>query len=128
MPHLHKIINFCAASNAGFIDAGAVHAGISLHLDIVLQDSRPCLNDLAPVALVILGEPEAIGPYDGSVLQNHVVAPPAMLAHNGMRMSEKVTSDARPAIDHHMCEQNTALADYNILINHHVRADAGVGW
>src|SRR5579863_4553774 len=122
MSHLHEVVDLHSASDAGLAHAGAVDAGIRLHLDIVFDDNRSWLRNLMPASLGSFGESEAVGADHDSVLQEHVVADAAAFAHDGMHVSEKVVANRHTAIDNHMGEQYRVCADDDIFVNHNVRS------
>ena len=68
MANLNEVVDSCAATNPGFADAGAVDAGIGLNLNVIFKDRRPRLHDFVPVAGVVLGEAEAVGADNDTVL------------------------------------------------------------
>src|SRR5579859_346596 len=100
--NLHQVVDFHAASDASFAHAGAVDAGIRLDFDIIFDDDRSGLGNLVPTSFGSLSESEAVGADHDSVLQEHVVADAAVLAHDGMRVREKIVADFRTAIDHYV--------------------------
>src|SRR6476661_8179251 len=108
---LHQIVDLGAAPDAGLLHAGPVHAGVGLDFDIVLNDYRLGLQDLVPVAGVILGEAETIGPDYSAVLQQHAVAEAAAFSHNGMGMGKKIVTDSGAAIDDYVRQQHRVAAD-----------------
>ena len=85
------------------------------------------LRNLVPASLRSLGEAESVGANHHAVLQEHVVADPAVLAHDGMRVREKIVADLHAAIDHDMRQQHGVRPDLDILVDHHVRPDVRVG-
>src|SRR2546427_12712123 len=99
MSDLDQIVNLGSTSDVGFANAGAVDAGICLNLHIIFNHRRPGLDNFVPAAGIILGEAKTIAANDYSILQDHVIADAAMLAHDGVRVSEKVVADARATID-----------------------------
>ena len=123
---LHQVVDLYAASDAGFADAGAVDAGVRLDFDIVFDDDRSRLRNLVPAAFRSLGEAKAIGADHDAVLQQHVVAEAAVLAHHGVRVREEVVADLHSAIDDHVRQQHGAFADLDILVDHDVRANVSV--
>ena len=121
--HLHQIVDLGPAFDAGLAHAGAVHAGVGLEFDIVLQHRWPGLHDLMPRALVILGKSEAVAADHRPVLEHDVIAQAAVLAHHRMGVREEIVADPRPAIDDHVRQQHATFADLDVLIDHHVGAD-----
>ena len=69
MAHLHQVVYFNPAADAGFADAGAVDARVRLDLDIVLDHDRRGLRDFVPRALAGFRETKTVGTDDYAVLQ-----------------------------------------------------------
>ena len=118
---LRKIVDFRSRTNAGQADTGAIDAGVGLHFNIVIELGGAGLDDLAPAALVILREAEAIGANDRAVLKDDAIAKTAIFTHDGMGMGKETVADARPAVNHDMGKKNTIVPD------HHVFRDDDVG-
>src|SRR3989440_12270583 len=114
MPYLHQIVDLRSARDMGFANTGAVNAGVRLNLPITSNHRRPGLDNFVPAAGIIVGEAKTIAANDYSILQDHVIADAAMLAHDGVRVSEKVNADACATIDHDVCQQYCVLADVDI--------------
>lgn len=74
MADLDEVVDFRAAADASFSDAGAVDAGVGLQFDVALNDYVAGLDDFVPVAGVVLGEAKTVGTDYGSILQDYVVA------------------------------------------------------
>src|SRR5438270_9742542 len=123
VPHLDQVVDFCAAPDAGLSDAGAVHAGVCLHFNVVLENRRPGLDDLVPLPLITFGESKSVGAHDGSILQNYVVSQNTVLSHNGMSVRKEILADASARINHHMRQQCAVLSDVNVALDHDIRAD-----
>src|SRR5437588_713217 len=126
MSNLDKIVDFRALRNVGFPDAGAVHAGVGLHFDVIFEDRRARLHDLVPVTGVIFGKSEAIGANDHAVLQDDMIAESAMLAHNCVGVSKEMVADARAWINHDVGQQGSIGSNDNVAIDHNVRPDMRV--
>src|SRR5258708_5380962 len=62
------VIELGATRDVSFSNAGAVDAGVGLHLDIVLHHYLAGLNDLVPAAGVVFGEAETVAADHNSVL------------------------------------------------------------
>ena len=75
----NQIVDLGAALDAGLPDGGAVHAGIGLHLDVIIQNNDSRLQRLAPTPVGQLGEAEPVGADHHAVLQEHTVADAAGL-------------------------------------------------
>ena len=137
---LHQVVDLHASANASFPYAGAIDAGIGLHLHVISDHHRLRLYNLVPVPCPVLGESETIRANDYSILQNHAVSQAAILAHHGMRMREKVIPDLRardrsphaPAsphrspistssINHHVGTHMRARADFRRGMHHRRR-------
>src|SRR5690349_19341814 len=123
VPNLHQVVDLGAAPDAGLLHARPVHARVGLDFDIVLNDYRLGLRNLVPVAGVILGEAKAIGPDDGAVLQQHAVAEAAALAYHRMGMGKEIVADSGTAIDDNVRQQHRVTADFDVLVDHHIRPD-----
>src|SRR6185369_1642248 len=104
--NLHQIVDLGAAPDPGLLHAGPVHAGIGLDFHVVFNDYRRGLKDLVPVAGVVLGEAEAIGPDDSAVLQHYAVAELAAFAYHGMGVGKEVVADSGAAIDDYVRQQH----------------------
>src|ERR1035437_3343023 len=117
--HLHQIVDLNAAPNAGFTDAGAVHAGVRLHFNVAFQHRRAGLGDLFP-AISVTGKTEAVASDNGAILQNDVVAQPAVFAYDSVRMREEMVASACAAITHNVRHEHSIVSDLDILVNHHV--------
>src|SRR5271157_628048 len=125
MPHLHQVVDFDAATNAGLSDAGAIDTGVRLYLDIALQHRRARLRNLLP-ALSVAGKSEAVAANHGAILQNDVVTQRAMFTHNGMSVGEKIVANPSAAIDDNVRQQHSVIADLDVVIDHHVCADVNI--
>ncbi len=119
MPNLHQIVDFNAASNASFTDAGAVHAGIRLHFNVAFQYRRAGLGDLLP-ALSVAGKAEAVASDDSAILQDDVVTEGAVLAYDGVGMREEMTSNARATINDHVRQDHGVVANLDVFVNHDI--------
>ena len=65
---LHQIVDFHAACDVGFADAGAVDARIGLHFHVVFNHHRCGLRNLVPASFRRFRESEPVGPDDHAVL------------------------------------------------------------
>src|ERR1700722_8042663 len=90
MPYGDKVIDLRACANPRLSHAGAVDAGVRLDLYPIPQRCRARLHNLVPLACRRLGKAKPIRAYNDAVLQRHMVADAAMLAHHCMRMREEV--------------------------------------
>ena len=125
VPHLHQVVDFDAAADARFANAGAVDAGVGLDFDVVLQHRRAGLRDLLP-AVSVAGEAKAVAADHRAVLQDDVVAQGAELAHHRMRVGEEVVADPGAAIDDDVRQQHSVVANLDVFVDDHVCADVGV--
>ena len=116
---LYQVVDLDAAPDAGFADAGAIDAGVGLHLHVVFDDDRGRLGNLVPVSVVSFGEAKAVGADHDSVLQQHVVADAAVLADDRVRVREEVVADLHSAIDHNVRQQDRVVADLDVLVDDH---------
>src|ERR1035441_8882733 len=124
--HLHEVVDLHPASDTGFPHAGAIDARIRLHFHIVLNHHRRGLRNLVPATFCRLRKPKPIRANDDAVLQKHIVADAAILAHHRMRMREEVVPDLHPAINNDMRQQHRVRADLNVLADHHIRPDVRI--
>jgi len=118
--HLHQIIDFSAASNARFADAGAVDASVRLDFHIVSDQHRGWLRNLVPAALSSLSETKSIGAHHDAVLQQDPIAETAVLPHHGVRVREKVIANFYSAINDRVRQQHRVLADHDVFLDHHI--------
>src|SRR5258706_2539685 len=107
-------------------DTGAVDTCIGLNFDIILNSRGAGLDDLVPVAAVILSESEAVGADDRPVLQDHVVPKTAVFADDCVSVCEEVVTDLRALVDDHVGQQYTVVADGNVWSDDDVCADVGM--
>src|SRR6266436_1709549 len=126
MSYLHEIVDFGAAGHVRLTHTRAINAGVGLDLHVVLEHSRPRLYDLAPQTGLVFCEAKTVPANDHAVLQGYVISDAAMLADDGMRMSEKIVADGRPSINHRVCEQDCAVPYRDVFVDHDVRADVRV--
>ena len=66
---LNQIVNLRARRNMSLTDAGAIDAGISLDLDIIVQHRWTRLHNLVPLPRITLGEAKAVSAYDCPILK-----------------------------------------------------------
>jgi len=72
--YVDQVVDFCAASYAGFACAGAVDAGVGLDLGVALDYYIAGLDDFVPVGGFVFRESEAVAAYYGSILEKDVIA------------------------------------------------------
>jgi len=90
----HKVIDFCAAADAGFADGSAIDGGVGLNFHVVFQDGRAGLGNLVPRTVFLFGEAEAIGADDHSVLEQDAIADAAVFPHDGMGVGEEIVANS----------------------------------
>src|SRR6185437_14897804 len=73
----------------------------------------------------ILRKTEAVAANHNSVLQDHVVPDLAEFTDHRMCVGEKVVTNLHAAIHDHMREQYSVLADFDAVLNYHVRSNVG---
>jgi len=125
------VVDFGAAADARFSNAGTVDAGIGLNFCVTLDDDVSGLNDFVPVgvgsvAFFGLGKAEAVGADDGSVLQEDVVAEMTEFADDGVGVGEEVVADGGSAIDDDVREDGGVVSDDDVLVDDDVGGDVGV--
>src|SRR6266516_6100038 len=123
MSNLHEVVDLRAARNACFSDAGAIHAGVCLNLDVVFDHCWTGLHNLVPAACIVFRKAEAVAAHDHTILQDYIVADPAELSHHRMRVRQEVVADPHATINDDVREQNRVLANFGFLVNHNERAD-----
>ena len=124
--HLHEIVDFGAAADAGFAHGGPVKAGVGLDFDVVFHYHRAGLDDLVVAAVVLASEAVAVAADYSAVLQHHAVAQLAVLAHHRVRVGGEVVADARAAVDGDEAVQAAAVADFHFVVNETVGTDGRV--
>ena len=75
----------------------------------------------------VAGEAEAVGADDDAVLQDDVVAEPAVLADDGVGVGEEVAADVGVGIDDDVRQQRGVLAEDDVVADDSVCADVGAG-
>src|SRR6266853_3146254 len=123
MADLNKVVNFSSGLDAGLANRGAVDARIGLNLDGIFKNRRPGLNDLVPATVRLAGKAEAVSAYNGSVLQNNIIAKMAMLADNGVGMSEEIIANLHVGIEDNMGQDRGVVADRDVIANNSISAD-----
>ena len=74
-----------------------------------------------------MGEAEAVGTDDGSVLQGDIVAQAATLADDGVGVSEEVVADLRVGINHCVGQKSCMISNDRAIADDDIGADVGVG-
>ena len=126
MPDLNQIVDFRAASNAGFTHAGPINARVRLDFDFVFNHGRTGLHNFVPLARVVSCEAKSIRADYGAILQDDVISNHAVLAHHSMGVSEEVIANPSAGIDHNMRQQRAMIPDLNIMLDDDIGADASV--
>src|ERR1700722_9719140 len=80
MSDLDQVVDFRAAGDTGFADAGAIDAGIGLEFDVVFNHDRHRLRDFAPMPELIFSEAKSIAANNHPILQQHIVSQATLLA------------------------------------------------
>src|SRR3974390_80433 len=124
--HLREVVDLHTARDARLADTGAVNARVRLDFHVALYDSRTRLRDLLPM-IAVARKTETVRPHNGAVLQNHIVAELAILAHNGVSMSEEVVTDACSAINDDVRQQHSVGAKYYAVVDDGIGPDVRVG-
>jgi hypothetical protein len=124
--NLYQIVDFGSASNPGFPDRGSVDTGVRLDLNIVIEDCGAGLQNLVPAPIALASKSEAIGSHNGTVLQNDVVAEPAVFADNGVGVEEEIFSGAHIIVDHSVGKDNGIVADDHVPADDRIGSDMSV--
>src|SRR5262245_20822124 len=126
MTDQNQVIQFCPTADARFTDGGAVHTGVGLHLDLVLEDRGAGLRHLVPRTVFLFRETEAVAADDDTVLENDPVADAAVFAHDGVGVCEEVVADLRAAIERHEAMEYGLIPECDAFIHETIRADVSV--
>ena len=102
---LDQIVHLGSVADPRLAHRCPVDAGVGLHVHAVAQPHRPRLRNLLPVALLVLGESEAVRADDDAVFQRHVVAQNAVLPHHGVSMGKEMAARLDARIEHHVGQQ-----------------------
>ena len=97
--YVDEVVNFCAASYAGFAYAGSVDAGVGLDLDVAFDCDLARLDDFVPAGGFVFREAEAVAAYDGSILEQDVVSDVAEFSDYGVGVGEEIVAYGCSAID-----------------------------
>lgn len=124
--HMDHVVKLRPARDASLADTRPVNTRIRLHFDVVFQNRRPRLDDLVPVAGVILRKAKPIAADYGSILEQNIVAKLAELANHSMRMREEVFANLHVPINHDVRQQHSVVANLGAFVNHDVRADVSI--
>jgi len=123
---LNKIVNLGASGYMRFTHTGTVYASVGLDLDIIFNHRRAGLDDFVPVARIIFGKAEAVGPDDDPVLEDDIAADAAVLADDGVGVGEKVISDFSSLVNNNVGEQHGIFSDFDVFVDEHVGADVRI--
>src|SRR5260370_17819959 len=99
MANEDEVVDFYSACDAGFPNSSPVDAGVSLHLDVVLEHSGAGLKHFVPSAVSLFGKTKAVATNHHAVLQYDPVAKAAKLAHDGVRVREEIIANLRASIN-----------------------------
>src|SRR5216684_8957490 len=97
--NVDQVVDFCAASDAGFAYAGSVDAGVGLDLDVAFYGNVAGLDDFVPAGVVSFGEAEAVGAYYGAILKQDVVSYVTEFSDDGVGVGEEIVAYGCSAID-----------------------------
>src|SRR5689334_4033558 len=92
MADLNEVVDLRAAPDTSFADGCAIDSGVGANLDVVFQNDDPGLDDLVIAAVVSLGVSIPISSNPRTVLEDHIVSDPAILANRNMRISLEIVS------------------------------------
>src|SRR5712675_3116871 len=121
MANEDEVVDFCAACDAGFSNSSPVDAGVSLHLDVVLEDRGASLKHFVPSAVSLFGKPEAVAANHHAVLQYDPVAKAAKLTHYGVRVREEIIANLRAAINRNETVQHGVAPNFDVFVHIAVR-------
>ena len=80
-----------------------------------------------PASLGGFREAKAVRANHHAVLQQYVVADPAVLPHHCMRMRKKIYANFHTPINDDMRQQHCIVPNLNVFIDHHIRPDVRIG-
>ena len=106
-------------------DTGAVHAGVSLHFNIVFQHRGAGLGDFFPT-VPVAGKAKSVTSHDRPILQDDMVAEDTVLAHDRVGMREEVCANARAAIDDHVRQEHRIASNLDIVVDNHIGRNVGI--
>src|SRR5260221_5051089 len=121
--YVRQVVDFCAASYAGFAYAGPVDAGIGLDLGVAFDYYVSGLDDFVPAGGVSFCEAEAVAAYYGTVLQQDVVSQVAEFSNYGVGVGEEIVAYGRSAIDDYVGQQDGVVSDGGVFVDYYVGAD-----
>ena len=88
MADKNQVVYLGTAPDASLADGSAVHARISLYLDVILDHHTTRLQNFAPAAVLLFCKSEAICSDYYTVLQDHAIPDTAVLPHRHVRVRE----------------------------------------
>jgi hypothetical protein len=94
-----QVVDFGAASDAGFPHRSAVDAGIGLDFDVVFENCWAGLDHLVPGAVFLFSEAQAVAADDGAGLEDYAVAYAAVFADYGVGVGEEIVADFGALVD-----------------------------
>jgi hypothetical protein len=86
--NLDQVVDFAAVADFGGANGSAVDAGVGLHVNAVAETDGARLGDFFPMALLVIGEAEAIRANDGTVFKRSVIANNAVFTDHGVSVGK----------------------------------------
>ena len=93
------------------------------HPHTAAQTHRPGLRNLLPVALLVLGETEAVRANNGPVLQRHLFTEDTVFSHHRMSVRKQVVSGLHARVEHYVRKQRAMRSQPHSLANDHICSD-----
>src|SRR5258708_26869073 len=115
--YVDQVVDFCAASNAGFAYAGPVDAGVGLDLGVALDYYVSGLDDFVPARGVVFREADAVAAYYGSILQQDVVSYVADFSDYGVGVGEDIVAYGCAALDDYVGEEDGVVSDDGVFVD-----------
>src|SRR5437660_5658981 len=116
--HMHQVIDFCAAANAGEIERAAIDGGIRANLHVIFDDKPSDLRELFVVAGFRVSDiAEAVASKHGSSVNHNSVA------KFGARIDGDVGIDATIASNLHLLADNGTCSDSGSFADLHIFGD-----
>jgi hypothetical protein len=115
-----QVVQFGAPADYGVVDAAAINGGVRSNLDLVSDDASADVRNSC-MALPIREVPESIPAYDGTSLEDHV------LADLHARIADHPGVDDGALSNDHTFTQRHALAQPNSVAQTNVGAEYNVG-
>jgi hypothetical protein len=120
-----EVVDFGAATYAGFAHRGAVDAGVGLDFDVVFEDRRAGLDHFVPSAVFLFSKAQSVAADDGAGLEDYSVAYAAVFADHSVGVGEEIVADFGALIDGYETVQDCVLAHFYILVDEAVGTDVG---